>query len=462
MRVRRLLLLGCLGWLASCSDDGTLASQPTPPTWSVQSGFIRDAQGRAVILRGANVSGGAKAPPWFGFQGPADFLRMRTEWGMNAVRFLVEWAPIEPESGVYDASYLDGVAERIGWAQDADLAVVVDMHQDIYGMGFAAGGGDGAPLWSCAAGNYAGFMPMSVWALDNLEAGPTACWDAFWNGAAIESHFAEAWRRVAARLSGYGNVVGFDVFNEPYWGSHGITHFEPDLLSPFYEKIVPVVRSAAPAWLAFLEPSSARNLGGTTYLTRPTFGQYVYAPHSYDTDAEMGDGFPLADVPKIVSNIAALASEAQALGGPLWIGEYGGTASESGITEYMKATYDGAGAVAASTMYWAYDMGGYGLLNPDGTEAQPLVDSVVRPYPERVAGDPIAWSFDEPSSTFTFRYHPSASIAAPTIVSVPPRIYPGGYSVDCGGCKSSVIPGSLIITAPAGADPAVVTLTPSR
>jgi hypothetical protein len=134
----------------------------------------------------------------------------------------------------------------------------------------------------------------------------------------------------------------------------------------------------------------------------------------------MGDGFPLADVPKVVSNIAALASEAKALGGPLWIGEYGGENGESNLTAYMKAQYDGAGAVAASTMYWAYDMGGYGLLDPDGTEAQPLVDSIVRPFPERVAGDPIGWSFDETSSTFTFSYHPSAGVTAPTLVSRSP------------------------------------------
>ncbi len=450
--------------LAACSTDGTTGgSSPAPaPTWSVSNGFIRDALGRAVVLRGANVSGGAKAPPWFGFQGPADFARMRTDWGMNAVRFLVEWAPIEPESGVYDATYLDGVAERIGWAQDAGLYVVVDMHQDIYGMGFASGGGDGAPLWSCAASNYAGFMPLSTWALDNLEAGPTACWDALWHDASIQSHFAEAWRRVAARLVGYDNVVGFDVFNEPYWGSHGITHFEPDLLSPFYEKIVPVVRSAAPGWLAFLEPSSSRNLGGTTYLTTPTFGQYVYAPHSYDTSAEMGDGFPLADVSKVVDNVAALASEAKALGGALWIGEYGTPNTATNAAAYMKAQYDGAGAVAASSMYWAYDMGGYGLLNPDGSEAQPLVDAIVRPAPQLVAGDPISWAFDETTSTFTFRYHPSASIAAPTVLSVPTRIYPAGYAVSCGGCASAQTTGVLTVTRAPTGDPAVVTLSPKH
>jgi endoglycosylceramidase len=426
----------------------------------VQAGFLRDADGRAVVLHGANVSGKNKYAPYFDFQGPADFARMRTDWGMNGVRLLVSWAAIEPLEGQIDASYLDAVAERVAWARDANLYVVVDMHQDVYGLGFASGGGDGAPLWACDAANYQGFMPTSPWAIENLEAGVTACFDAFWMGGTLQDHYAEAWRRVAERLSAFDNVVGFDPFNEPFWGSIGIVRFEPEWLSPFYEKLVPIVRSAAPGWVAFLEPSASRNLGGITRLSTPTFGNYAYAPHSYDTTAESGGGFDPSHAPQLVANIAALAGEARALGGALWIGEYGGTNGESGITDYMKAQYDGAGAVAASTMYWDYTKGGYGLLAADGTEAEPLLGSVVRPYPERVAGDPISWAFDEGTSTFTLRYRPSASVSAPTLVSIAPRLYPHGYDFGCGGCQATVAPGTLTITAPGGDDPVVLTVRP--
>jgi endoglycosylceramidase len=446
-------LLAAVVSFAACADTATVV-----PAWSVRGGFLRDVQGRAVILRGANVSGKNKNPPWFDFHGPDDFTRMRADWGMNAVRFLVEWAAIEPQPGQYDDAYLDAVAQRIEWAQDADLYVVVDMHQDVYGEGFVLGGGDGAPLWTC--GSYAGFTPTDPWALENLEQVVTACYDGFWNGADLQAHYAEAWRRVAARLAGYDHVVGFDPMNEPYWGSHSILAFEQDLLQPLYEQVVPVVRSAAPGWIAFLEPSSSRNLGGTTRLTTPSFPDFVYAPHSYDRTAESGGGFDPANAPAIVSNVAALAQEAQAFGGALWIGEYGGTATEPGIVEYMTATYDGAGAVAASSMYWDYTKGGYGMLDADGNEAQPLVDTLVRPYPERVAGDPISWTFDAPSSTFTLTYHSDAAIDAPTIVSVPARVYPSGYSVDCGDCSTTTDGSSLVVTAPPTGDPAVITLRP--
>lgn len=450
----RAALLGVIALAVACGESGSVA-----PTWSVSGGFLRDAAGRAVILRGANVSGKAKYAPYFDFQGPADFARMHDDWGMNAVRFLVLWAALEPRRGVYDDAYLDAVAQRIGWAQQAGLAIVLDMHQDVYGEGFASGGGDGAPLWSCDAKNYQGFTPTNPWALENLEGGVTACYDAFWHGDDIQGHYIEAWRRVAHRLAGFDNVVGFDVFNEPYWGSHAIPSFEADLLEPFYEKVVPVVRGEAPGWVAFLEPSASRNLGGTTRLPAPSFPNFAYAPHSYDTSAESGGGFDPAHAQAVVANVAALADEARQLGGALWIGEYGSPQTASGVVAYMTAQYDGAGAVAASSMYWDYTKGGYGMLAPDGSEAQPLVDTLVRPYPQRVAGDPIAWAFDAKTSTFTFTYHPRAS-TAPTVLAVPDRLYPGGYTWACAACQVTRASGSLTITQADVADPAVIVLRP--
>jgi hypothetical protein len=100
-------------------------------------------------------------------------------------------------------------------------------------------------------------------------------------------------------------------------------------------------------------------------------------------------------------------------------------------------------------------------LKDDGTEAQPLVDTLVRPYPERVGGDPVSFAFDAPTSTFTLTYHPSSNITAPTIVSIPSRTYPQGYVVDCGGCVSSTQGASLLVTMPPQTDPAVITIRPT-
>lgn len=433
------LLLGC-----STSEQVS----PLYP-WRTSGNFLRDREGRAVVLRGMNM--GAKHAPWFEYQDPADFHRIRNDFGMNAVRMLVLWAAIEPAKGQYDGAYLDALADRVRWASDARISVVLDMHQDVYGEGFVKGGGDGAPLWTCDAKNYASFVPLDPWFVNVFTKEVLACWDGFWSGEELQTHYVEAWRRVARRLASFENIVGFDPMNEPFWGNYSALAFEQDKLQPLYERITAAIRTEAPGWVAFLEPSAFRNGGGHTRLTTPTFANFAYAPHSYDRNAESGMGFDPTRRQAILSNVTALAQEARELGGPLWIGEYGGMNASPGIKEYMTAQYDAASSVAASSMYWSYSKGSYGVIAMDGTEAQPLVDVLVRPYPERVAGDPIAWTFD--ANVFTLTWHPRSG---QSIISVPPRRYPQGYTVEC-ACTFHTEGASLIVDK-ASADPTTLTL----
>jgi len=445
--MRRALL--ALSLLLACRHSSTdEPKDPGPPRFHVAGGFIRDPQGRAVVMRGVNLAGAHKNKPYFGPHTEADFKRIAGPWGMNGLRFLVTWAAIEPEEGKYDDAYLDQVATRMQWAKDAGLLVVLDMHQDLYGEGFP--GGDGAPKWTCDASHYAGYVPTDPWFLGYTNAHMMACYDHLWSTPSLQDHLAEAWRRLAARLVSFDNVIGFDPLNEPHWGSAKISSFEPERLQPFYEKVVAAVRKSAPLWLAFTEPSSSRNLGIPTRLTPFTFGDVVYSPHSYDSTAESGGGFNPAGHDQLVSNVAGLMDEANALNAALWIGEYGGNPDKPGIASYMDAEYQGAGQVSAGQMYWADDRSdGYGTLRPDGTEKAALLDVIVRPFPDRVAGDPVTYSFDEPSSTFTFVYKPNGDLAAKTEISVPSRRYPKGYQVECGGCTFEKTASRLrILTSP--------------
>jgi endoglycosylceramidase len=437
---------------------GCVAAPDETRGWHVSGGFIRDREGRAVILRGVNLAGAHKYRPYFGFHQQADVARVRTDWGMNALRLLVSWAALEPERGRYNVWYLDEVARRVEWAEAAGLAVVLDMHQDVYGEGF---GGNGAPRWTCDEAHYAAHVPASPWFVNYTSPPVMACFDQLWTDVELQDHFAGAWRRLAERLVAYPAVVGFDVINEPHWGSHNVHAFEAERLGPFYERVVAAVRQAAPRWVAFLEPASSRNLGIPTGLQRPTVDDVVYAPHSYDASAEQGQGFDPARREDLLANLAALAQEARALGAPLWIGEYGGIADHPHITEYMDAQYDGAAAAAAGTMVWAYDRSdGYGLLRPDGSEKQELLDALVRPYPARVAGDPVSYDFDEVSRTFTLVYLPDPGSRAPTEIVVPARVYPHGYQLLCDGCRHEAGPDRVRLTLPPRGSVATVSVAP--
>jgi endoglycosylceramidase len=450
--------------LAGCGGGEDLSPIPTPaPPFRVDGGFIRDDSGRALILRGMNLSGRHKYTPYFDFHLPPDFARVREDWGMNSVRFLLTWAAIEPARGVFDETYLDALEERMAWARAASLYVVLDMHQDVYGEGFAIGGGDGAPRWTCDEAMYQAFTPStSQWFLNYLHPSVSGCYDRFWQSETLRSHYIEAWRRVAARLAGYDDViVGFDPMNEPYWGTYLLTGFEADRLQPFYEELIAVVRAERPRWLAFTEPASSRNLGVPTGLTKLGVDGVVYAPHSYDRDAESGLGFDATHRKAVLDNAAALAKEAEALGAALWVGEYGGQANHPGIVDYMTAEYDAIAAVAGGSAYWSYDKGGgYSVLNDDGSERADLVDTLVRPWPERLAGDPVAWSYDPAAKKLSIALRPSGSISAPTVIRVPIRVYPDGVAVECGGCTVTPGEGTVELRGIAASGAALVTVTP--
>ncbi len=432
----------------------------------VSDGFLRDPQGRAVILRGVNLSNAHKKPPYFDFHGPADYQRIQDAWSMNAVRFLISWAAIEPERGRYDTVYLDEVARRMDWVAAAGLFVILDMHQDVYGEGFAEGAGNGAPRWTCPERYYERFRPVDPWFFQTLQPGVLGCLWRFWNGEGLQQRFVLAWEQVARRLAGKPAVIGFDIFNEPIWFS---PFFERAQLAPLYERVVARVRAHAPGWVAVVEPSAARNGGFSTHLRPFTFDQVVYAPHSYDFRAESGQGFDPRRRRKILKHVAEVAQEARGLGAALLIGEYGGMSERPGIEPYMAAQYDAAGEVAAGNLYWQYSKkpgDPYAMLEADGSEIAPLLRALVRPYPERVAGNPISYAFNPESREFRLDWTPSATIDAPTVIAVPPRLYPAGFQAEVAGCASCRFGSAgnrLLVHAPSGRLQALrLTLTPSR
>lgn len=416
--MRALVLIA----VTACGDN--LAA----PDWHVADRFVRDPDNRALIMRGVNLSGSQKVAPYLDDKTPADYTRLRADWGFNAIRFVMTWSAVEPQDGVFDDAYLAQVAERLQWAHDAGLYAVLDMHEDIYGEGF---GFDGAPRWTCAEDNYAAFVPKDPWFLASGEPVVQACTDALY--VELAPRFVAMWAHVAEALKD-APVLGFDVLNEPNWGTYGVAAFEVDRLAPFYTDVVRAVRAVNPSWLAFLEPSASRNVGFASHLPAFELDNVVYSPHLYDANAEAGGGFDSTHRDRLIQTASEYVDEAAVVGGALWIGEYGGQAGTPGIVPYMDADYTAAGNIAASTMYWAYDKSnGYGLLDPDGNEKPDLVGAVVRPYPALVAGTPQSYAFAD--GVFTLSYTPDRLSPHPTEIIVPARVFPSGYTVSCGACR---------------------------
>jgi len=445
---------------SACAPAPTTTKTPTAAPFVVDDGFIRDDEGRAVVLRGVNLSGYHKNKPYFDFHGPADFAAVRDRLGMNSIRFLIEWAAVEPSPGEYDDVYLYNVRTRLDWARDAGLLVVLDMHQDLYGEGFA--GGNGAPPWTCDAARYAAYQPAADWFLGYLDDNVVACFDGLWTDPDLQDHYARAWAHVADQLGDHDAVIGFEVINEPWQGSFAFDEFEERALQPFYELVIPAVRKKAPHWLAFVEPMSMSNLGRDSHLTKMPFDNVVYAPHSYDSATERAGNFADTERPIVLDKLIKLAGEAKRMGAALWIGEYGGNAQWQGISSYMDAEYDAFASVFAGSTYWDDSRGdGFGLLNDDGSEKTVLWDVVVRPAPERIAGIPGAWSYDDATRSLTVHYTAGGDGDADSVFRAPTLAYPEGYVVDVDGGTATVTGEVVTVEAAAGAD-VTVTIRPAR
>jgi len=97
VRVAVVVALTIVG--ASC-DSSPLPEAPPrmrPATWHVEGNALRDPSGRTVVLRGVNLSGAHKLKPYFNDFGPADYARVRNEWGLGSARFLMTVVTVRPK-----------------------------------------------------------------------------------------------------------------------------------------------------------------------------------------------------------------------------------------------------------------------------------------------------------------------------------------------------------------------------
>ncbi|NOZ19474.1 MAG: glycoside hydrolase family 5 protein [Planctomycetes bacterium] len=180
-----------------------------------------DDQDRVLILHGINLSGRSKRPPFLPEVDRAGIARLRKA-GFNSVRYLIVWEAVEPEPGKYDDAYLDKVAERLEWCREAGLRVVLDMHQDMYSRKYT---GDGAPVWACIDDDVPFTKAPGTWYLGYASPAVIKAFDNFWanrkgpGGVGIQDRFVAAWQHVAKRFRSDTNIIGYDLLNEPYYGS---------------------------------------------------------------------------------------------------------------------------------------------------------------------------------------------------------------------------------------------------
>jgi endoglycosylceramidase len=425
---------------------------PPPPPYT-PTGFVgtdgryfRDEEGRLLVLRGVNVSNGNKNAPFFAsWQDESDFA-MLGERGMNVIRFVMQWEGLEPAPGQYDNAYLDKVAERVQWAEDAGLYVILDMHQDLWGPKF---GGNGAPLWATIDNGIPFDPPQGgMWFSIYGEPAVQQAFQSFWDDVdGIQQHYVQAWTHVAQRFAYSHTVIGYDIINEPYQGTYPLTEvakFEAEELVPFYVAVAKGIRTVDEHHILFIEPTATRSLGVLGGMGPIGDDKVALATHYYCPTMDLLATYD--GKPEILEALfQQFHEEAWKVGGPLFLGEWGFFVGNEGdllYADHQLALFD---KMSLSFSAWTLDPcgGNFCLVSPSH-EPHWSLERLTQVRPERVPGAIVSWKHDRSSRSFELAFDTSGFGPGDAVVSLPPLLYPEGASVHCAGPDGQPCPAQLV------------------
>ncbi|WZO98343.1 cellulase family glycosylhydrolase [Isosphaeraceae bacterium EP7] len=443
-RLSDFLMVLAIGLAASCGEANGQQPGDLVPTLRAEGRHFVDGSGRVVLLRGANLSGTSKVPPFVPLTDTIHLDRMAA-LGMNAVRLIFIWEAYEPCPGEYREDYLDqmrGIAEA-AWARG--LHVIVDFHQDGFSRYASHGAGDGFPAWAVSPRGRLS-TPDNNPSRKNwpilMATDPTtyrSFHDFFGDRNGVRTRFLAMVGRVAAGFSSNPGVIGYDVLNEP-WGN------ERRELLPLYRDAAASIRSAHPWAILFFEGQLTTNAGYQSNLPRPEVGNAAYAPHYYLPATIVLNGWMSRTGPidRAFANMEAKAEEWCA---PLFLGEFGIQGDATNAGAYMDYLHDHLDARLASGTQWnvtpgwnAIDKDGwngedFNIIDPSGT-LRP--NFVWRPYPRAVAGVPTEFRFDRESGCLTLSWDSRPELGE-TLVYAPAHLFPGGTTLTVDGDPQAVV-----------------------
>ena len=407
-----------------------------------------DPAGRVVILRGVNLTGDAKVPPFRPSAGPNDLDRVAS-LGMNVVRVVFIWEAYEPFPGRYDEGYLAALRMLARQAAARGIYTILDFHQDGYSRHTSRGAGDGFPAWAVSQRGTPSRPDNSPrcanWPLRMACDRTThrSFDDFFADAAGVRTRFLQMVERVACTLAAEPGVIGYDLFNEP-WGD------EQTELAPLYEDMARVIRAHQPAAILFLEGHVTTNCGMRTKLPVPNFHGFAYAPHYYKPLALALHGWRSSCL-FIDRAFGRMDSQVEQWDCPLFVGEFGIAAGAVHAGAYIDAIYDRLDAALASGAQWNLTPGwdpekkdgwngeDFSILDPAGN---PRPNFRPRPYPSATAGTPLRFEFRDGNSpaggrALLLMWENRPGCGA-TEIAIPDGLFRAGTRVETGPADVSV------------------------
>jgi endoglycosylceramidase len=423
-----------------------------------------DAEGREVIFHGSSAV--VKGPPWYPehteFSTDISMAKEDFEWmqklGLNFLRLGVMWPGMEPIRGKYNETYLDQIDAVVTLAGQYGVYVMLDMHQDGLSEYFC---GEGLPSWAVRRINdehkwYQPFKkpfpaPFSTFenatcfykekrhqgatfptrqACDSHKHGASfgestfetaqayqALWDN-WNGTG--DAYVAMWAKVAARFKDRTEVVGFNLFNEPFAGDlyhrplimvpyPSPTNADRVNLQPTYDKVNTAVRAIDEDVLLFVAGITWGDLGsgftaapgGADYANRTVMTYHFYDPPQFSAEEQL----KAHAVEAQRLGTAAMLTETEALWSPSSYAHLKGNVTDVCDAqlqgwcdwEWKSFVREGPGDQKSPSQYyeWGAPKTGHGL-NWIGVNQPPAyyVEKLARTYAPRVVGSFVKMSFN--------------------------------------------------------------------
>jgi endoglycosylceramidase len=455
---------------------------------------IVDAHGRTVLLKGVNVDGIVDyfrddlRPPYP--SDPAAYANGRcppndvtvegvvlcdydfpqlASLGYSVIRLNLSWSLLEPDPGKIDKTYLDRISQVVGWAKAQGLYVVLDMHQDAWSKYVYTGpddncvppfqsirGFDGAPLW-------ASDHVTPACALNGVRELDSAVQEQFQklydddkapDGVGLQEHYANVMVALAQRFHDDPAVAGYEIINEPHPGFTPVPGgMDATELFPFYGKVVNTVvaRVAKFRQLFFVEPNVERDVTDQSAIVMPwsaysSYPNVVYAPHVYTGVFTLDQLVASQRFLPSDGGYRSAISDAQALGLPLWIGEFGNNPSDD--ETLLRTSYELQDAFALGGALWLWKenandinravfWGVYGPPFPPGTPQPERIKLTSRPYPLYTAGELESLFYDPDIGVFSMRARsPAISLGSSDRATV--LVLPPSFGADIGTANAGL------------------------
>jgi len=427
---------------AACTPEGPLGlpeSPECPDLVPLTSSILHtehrdllDESDRLVLLRGINAGGRSKFAPYSPFdyeEGHYDealdrYLDLTQSWGINVLRVPFSWAAAQPTPETWDEEYLSRYDALLDGAWERGMWTIVDFHQDIYAEGFC---GDGFPPWTLEEPPPDPRHDCPNWFLSYVvDPDVRDAFDDFWaNERGTMDAFQAMWDVMATRHANRPGVIGFEIINEPGWGTAPLEEWEPNVLTPFYSTMTARIQAIDPDALVFFDATGIDAINASTALERPEGDNLIFAPHFYDSAIFAGGDELSANV---LESLRAWDDAGLEWDLPVLLGEFGIQHHHPAAASYARQHYDALDTLQMHAAWWEYSISSdiwndenLSVVDEEGSEYGILLDEIARPSLAALDGQLTSWSWDADRGVLEAQFEANAT--GQTELSLPARLF---------------------------------------